>query len=374
MSNDHQPVKRIGVLTGGGDCPGLNAVIRAVTKTAIMKYGVQVYGIEDGFLGLVQNRIHPISAMDVSNILTVGGTILGTSNKCDPRRYYIGENEKGEPEYKDVTDRCLDHIRHHHLDAIIVIGGDGTMSVAKNFVEHGVNCIGVPKTIDNDLVGTDITFGFQTAVEVATQALDRIHTTAASHHRAMVVEVMGRNAGWIALHAGVASGSDIILIPEIPFDYEVICDFVRNRSKHGKRFSILCVSEGARPKGGEQVVNKVDPSSPDPIRLGGVGKVIADEVERCTGIESRTTVLGHVQRGGTPVHNDRLLATRFGYHAAQLVMSGARNRLVVMHNHKVSDVPILDAANKQRTVDPSDPLIEAARAVGTCFGDSAADW
>ncbi|MFW5652604.1 MAG: ATP-dependent 6-phosphofructokinase, partial [Planctomycetota bacterium] len=238
-------IQRIGVLTGGGDCPGLNAVIRAVTKTAILRYGLQVYGIEDGFLGLVQNRIDPLETGKVSNILTTGGTILGTSNKCNPQKYVAGLDGEGKPIVKDVTDRCLDHIRHHDLDAIVVIGGDGTMSGARNFVEHGVNCIGVPKTIDNDLVGTDITFGFQTAVDVATEALDRIHTTAASHHRVMVVEVMGRNAGWIALHSGVAAGADVILIPESPFDYDLICGYVEHRSRHGKRFSIICVSEGA---------------------------------------------------------------------------------------------------------------------------------
>lgn len=362
-------IHRIGVLTGGGDCPGLNAVIRAVTKTAIMRYGLQVYGIEDGFLGLVQNRIRQLSSDDVSNILTRGGTILGSSNKCNPHRYYTGDDADGNPVHKDVTDRCLDHIRHHRLDAIVVIGGDGTMSVAKTFVEAGVNCIGVPKTIDNDLVGTDITFGFQTAVETATEALDRIHTTAASHYRAMVVEVMGRNAGWIALHAGVASGSDVILIPEIPFEYDVISEFVLKRHRHHKRCSIICVSEGARPVGGDQVVDRIDKSSPDPIRLGGVGRVVADQVGEMTGIETRTTVLGHVQRGGTPVHQDRILGTRFGFRAMEVLMEGKRDRLVVMRNNEITDIEILEAADKQRNVPLDDPLVRAARSVGTCFGD-----
>lgn len=364
-------IKRIGILTGGGDCPGLNAVIRAVTKTAIMKHGYEVFGIEDGFLGLVQNRIHQLTSESVSNILTVGGTILGSSNKCDPLHYFTGIDEHGRPQHKDVTDRCLDHIKHHQLDALVVIGGDGTMSVSKAFVEKGVNCIGVPKTIDNDLVGTDITFGFQTAVETATWCIDRIHTTAASHHRVMVVEVMGRNAGWIALHTGVATGSDVILIPEIPFDYDVICSFVQDRQRRGKRSSIICVAEGATPKGGSQVIRELDPSSPDPVRLGGIGKIVSDTIEECTGIESRTTVLGHILRGGTPVHNDRLLGTQFGFHAVQLLSEGKRNRLVVMRDHTVTDFSILDAANKQRTVPLDDPLIASARAVGTCFGDKA---
>ena len=369
MSNSHKGIHRVGVLTGGGDCPGLNAVIRAVTKTAIMNYGLEVYGIEDGFLGLVQNRIRPLTTGDVSNILTTGGTILGSSNKCDPKRYAVGKDDEGQPVFRDVTDRCLEHIHLHGLDALIVIGGDGTMSGAANFVEHGVNCIGVPKTIDNDLEGTDITFGFMTAVDVASWALDRVHTTAASHHRVMVVEVMGRNAGWIALYSGVSSGADVILVPEIPFDLGIICEFVKHRDRHGKRFSIICVNEGAHPEGGAQIVDKVDPTSPDPIRLGGIGKYVADQVGLCSGIECRTTVLGHIQRGGTPAASDRVLGTQFGFHAVELLMGGAVSRLVVMQGNEIKDVDILTAAGKQRTVPVDHPLVEAARAVGTCFGD-----
>jgi phosphofructokinase-like protein len=368
-SNDsNHDIRRIGILTGGGDCPGLNAVIRAVTKTAIMEHDLQVFGIEDGFLGLVQNRIYELTTDDVSGILTRGGTILGTSNKCDPMRYVVGKDDEGKPVFKDVTDRCLEHIAYHGLDALVCIGGDGTMSGAKNFVTQGVNCIGVPKTIDNDLAGTDVTFGFQTAVSTATDALDRIHTTAASHHRAMVVEVMGRNAGWIALHAGVASGADVILIPEIPYHFDKICEFLESRSSRGKRFSIICISEGAKAVDGEQVVARVDPTSPDPIRLGGVGEKLADDIQKCTGIETRTTILGHVQRGGTPIPTDRILATRFGHHAVQLLAQGKRNRLVVMQAHRITDVDITDAADKQRVVSPDDPLIIAAEAVGTSFG------
>lgn len=364
----NQPIKRIGVLTGGGDCPGLNAVIRAVTKTAIFCYGLEVFGIEDGFMGLVQNQIHPLKTNDVSNILTLGGTILGTHNKCDPTHYPV-ENADGTTEFKNVTDRCMDHIKHHQLDAIIVIGGDGTMSGAANFVRLGVNCIGVPKTIDNDLEGTDVTFGFATACAVATDALDRIHTTAASHHRAMIVEVMGRNAGWLALHSGVASGADIILLPELPYDIDKVCDTVVGRSRHGKRFSILCVSEGTRPKGGELVVDHIDPNSPDPIRLGGVGKVVATDIEKRTGIETRTTVLGHVQRGGTPVPQDRVLATEFGHAALKTLMEGKESRLIVMKGRTVTDVDLLIAEGKQRIVQMDNPLLLAARDIGTAFGD-----
>ncbi len=360
-------IHRIGILTGGGDCPGLNAVIRAVAKSAMSQHGMEVYGIEDGFLGLVQNRMHPLRNEDVSNILTLGGTILGTNNKCDPTRYPVKKN--GDIEFQDVTDRCLEHIQHAALDAIVVIGGDGTMSAASNLVNHGVNCIGVPKTIDNDLEGTDVTFGFATARSIATEALDRIHTTAASHHRVMIVEVMGRNAGWLALHSGVASGADIILLPELPYDIDAICAKVQQRSRHGKRFSIICVSEGAKAKGGEQVVDHYDPTSPDPVRLGGIGKVIANQIEDKTGIETRTTVLGHVQRGGTPVAEDRVLATEFGHRAVEVLMEGRKNRLIVMKGRTVTDVDILTAAHKQRLVPLDHPLVKAARDVGTGFGD-----
>jgi 6-phosphofructokinase 1 len=360
-------IQRIGILTAGGDCPGLNAVIRAVAKTALSRYGLEVMGIEDGFLGLVQNRMHMLSNESVSNILTLGGTILGTNNRVDPRRYPVKSN--GGTEVRDITDRCLEHIEHNHLDAIIVIGGDGSMTVTSHFVRLGINCIGVPKTIDNDLHGTDVTFGFATAVSIATEALDRVHTTAASHHRAMIVEVMGRNAGWIALHAGVASGTDVILIPEIPYDLTVVCESVAGRLRRGKRFSIICISEGARPKGGDQVVNRVDPSSPDPIRLGGIGQKLAYDIENATGIETRTVILGHVQRGGTPVAADRVLATEFGGAAVDLLMSGERGRLIVMHGRTVTHIPLEEVADKQRLVPPDLPLLRAARSVGTCFGD-----
>jgi len=360
-------INRIGILTAGGDCPGLNAVIRAVAKTALSKYRLEVMGIEDGFLGLIQNRVKPLDNEAVSNILTLGGTILGTNNKTAPRRYPVKVD--GSIEYRDVTDRCLEHIAHNHLDALVVIGGDGSMSIASDFIRLGINCIGVPKTIDNDLFGTDVTFGFATAVSVATDALDRVHTTAASHHRVMIVEVMGRNSGWIALHAGIASGSDIILLPEIPFDIEILCTYVLNRSKRGKRFSIICVSEGARYQGGEQVVNRFDPTSPDPIRLGGIGQKVADDIETRTGIETRPITLGHIQRGGTPVPADRVLATEFGNKAVELLMQGERGRLVVMKGRTVTDIPLEDAENKQRLVPTDHPLIQAARNVGTCFGD-----
>jgi phosphofructokinase-like protein len=362
-------VRRIGVLTGGGDCPGLNAVIRAVTKDALF-HGMEVIGIEDGFAGLIEDRVHSLDRKSVGNILTRGGTILGSSNKANPQKYAVGTDDDGKPIYRDMTDVCMTTMETHGIEALVVIGGDGTMSAAAPFAARGINCIGVPKTIDNDLVGTDLTFGFSTAVANATDALDKVHTTAASHHRAIVVEVMGRNAGWLALHAGVASGSDVILLPEIEFDIEDVCHCVETRAQRKHGFTIICCSEGAKPKGGEQIVDRVIETSPDPVRLGGVGKYVADLVEEKTGIESRAVVLGHVQRGGVPVAADRVLATQFGHAAMKLLRMGVKNRLVVMQNGLLDHVEITSAADKQRLVEPdTDPLVEAARAVYTCFGD-----
>ena len=361
--------ERIGILTGGGDCPGLNAVIRAVAKDALY-HGIEVLGIEDGFLGLIEDRVRPLRREHVSGILTQGGTILGSSNKSDPKAHTIGYGEDGSPIVRDVTDVCCTHLAAHGIETLVLVGGDGTMTGAAPFVERGINCIGVPKTIDNDLHGTDLTFGFTTAVTTATEALDRVHSTAASHHRVMVVEVMGRNAGWLALQSGVASGSDVILIPEIPFDFEEVFEVVESRSNRGKRYTIICASEGAFPKGGQAVVERVVDDSPDPIRYGGVGKFVADRIEAHTRLESRYVVLGHVQRGGTPVAADRVLATRFGHAAAQLVTSGRRNRLVVLRDGRLGDIPIQDVAGKQRLVDPdAEDLVDAARSVYTSFGD-----
>ncbi len=362
-------IKRIGILTGGGDCPGLNAVIRAVAKTAIFDYGWECFGVEDGFLGLIENRIRPLSRWDVSGILTRGGTILGTSNKADPGRFAVGKDDQGNPIFEDVRDRAMANARKHELDVMVVIGGDGTMSCASALAEKGLRCVGVPKTIDNDLMHTHITFGFQTAVETATDALDRLHTTAASHHRIMIVELMGRNAGWLTLHAGIASGSDVILIPEIQYTLEKIAGFCKERMRNRKSFTIIAVSEGARPLGGEQVVQQTIADSPDPIRLGGIAHVLQSQLEKCVGAEARSVVLGHVQRGGTPCAGDRVLATRFGHAAAKLLAAGETNRLVVVQQGNLTSVAIEDVANKQRLVPPDSELIAAARSVGTCFGD-----
>lgn len=362
-------IRRIGLLTGGGDCPGLNAVIRAITKTAIYEHGLRVFGIEDGFLGLIENRIGELTSMHVSGILATGGTILGTNNRTSPTHYYTGKDADGNPRIVDATDRCLETIRANKLDAVMVVGGDGTMACAATLVKNGVNCIGVPKTIDNDILGTDITFGFTTAYTTATLSLDRLHSTAASHHRVMVCEVMGRNAGWIALHAGVASGSDVILVPEIPFDIQNVCRFVQSRMDRSRGFSIVCCAEGAKPVGGEQVVAVHDPTRPEPVRLGGIGEIVADQIQNITEIETRTTVLGHVIRGGPPVSADRILATHFGYHAMKLLMAGKTNRMVVMRNGQLGDEDLMIAASGQNLIPLDHPLIAAARAVRTNFGD-----
>jgi ATP-dependent phosphofructokinase / diphosphate-dependent phosphofructokinase len=363
-------LKRLGILTGGGDCPGLNAVIRAVAKTAILQYGIEVVGIEDGFQGLIEHRVRQLHQKDVNGILTRGGTVLGSNNKANPTRYCVGRTETGEPIWKDVTDQCLTTIRRERLDALIVIGGDGTMACAAPIAEAGINVIGVPKTIDNDLVGTEITFGFLTAVATATDALDRLNSTADSHHRAMVCEVMGRNAGWIALTAGVASGSDVILLPEVPFDLRKIADDIDRRMRD-TGFAIVVVAEGARPLSGKQVISRYDPTSHDPVRLGGIGNLVATEISDLTGVETRTTVLGHIQRGGAPIASDRILATNFGFHAMAVLASGKRNRMVVRENNLFSDIDLFETVGKQRLVPIDHPLIAAARAIGTSFGDGA---
>jgi ATP-dependent phosphofructokinase / diphosphate-dependent phosphofructokinase len=366
---DESRIERIGILTGGGDCPGLNAVIRAVAKAAIYQHGLEVWGIEDGFLGLIRNRMRLLGRDDLSNILTRGGTILGTSNTANPSKFMVGIDEDGQPVFEDVTQRVVEHIAERQLDLIICVGGDGTMTGAAGLTSHGVRCIGVPKTIDNDLMHTEITFGFQTAVNTAVDALDRIHTTASSHHRVMLVEIMGRNAGWLTLTSGLASGADVVLIPEIPYDLDVICDYCLKRSKYGKSFTIIAVSEGAKPIDGEVTVDRVVAGSPDPIRLGGVSNMLCRQIEAATRLECRATILGHVQRGGTPVPADRVLGTLFGHKALELGLSGQFNQIVVSQHGQITSVPIESVAGQQRLVPLDHPLISAARAVGTSFGD-----
>lgn len=367
--NNESNVKRIGVLTGGGDCPGLNAVIRAVTKTAIADHKLEVFGVRDGFLGLIENRIHPLSYADVSNILDAGGTILGTSNKANPAQYCVGYDSSGAPIFDDVTDRVLQHIANHGLDVLVCIGGDGTMSAASRLVGRGVRVIGLPKTIDNDLAHTEVTFGFDTAVSIASDALDRLRTTASSHHRVMLLELMGRNAGWITLHAGAASGADIILIPEIEFDLNAVCERCLQRSKSGRAYTLLAVAEGAKPVGGKVVVDHVVHESPDPVRLGGVSEVLCEKIAERTHLECRATILGHVQRGGRPTAHDRVLATLFGHEAIEMIVQGRFNRMVAMQDGRLTSVPIAEVADRQRLVPVDHPLVAACRATGVSFGD-----
>ncbi len=369
--NNSAGISRVGVLTGGGDCPGLNAVIRSVTKSLIYDYGVEVFGIYDGYAGLVEHRYQQLLPEHVSNILTLGGTILGSSNTANPFAYYPAE--AGGPPTLPAEDRsaaCSGLYSQLGLDALVCIGGDGTMAIADRLrLECGLNIVGVPKTIDNDLAKTDVTFGFDTAVQTATEAIDRLHTTASSHHRIMLAEVMGRYAGWIALYAGAASGADVILIPEIPYRLDRVLETIERRNRCGKRFSIVCVAEGAKPVDGEMTVERIVKDSPDPIRLGGIGHKLARELEDATGIESRATVLGYVQRGGSPTADDRTLATQLGYHAAQLIMERRFGRMVAVQGSSIGDVLLEEVANRIRTVPLDHSLLLAAKAVGTCFGE-----
>jgi len=364
-----QTIRRIGILTGGGDCPGLNAVIRAVTKAALNDHQWEVFGIEDGLLGLIVGRVRQLTSADVSNILTRGGTILGTSNKADPSRFAIATDEQNNPIFQDVTDRVIENYRAFGLDVVVLVGGDGTMTAAAALIDRGFRAVGVPKTIDNDLACCELTFGFLTAVSTATDAIDRIHTTAASHHRIMLVETMGRNAGWLTLYAGMAGGADVILIPEIPYDVHKIAHVCHERMHRGRTSTIIVVAEGSRPTTGEQTVKKIVKDSPDTIRLGGVAERLADQLAEMTNLETRAVILGHVQRGGSPVAADRVLATQFGHAAADLIAAGKFNRVVVMQGNRIGDVSIHEVAGKQRLVPSDHPLIRAARSMGVTFGD-----
>lgn len=359
--------QRIAILTGGGDCPGINAVIRAVAKRAILEHGLEVIGVLDGYDGLIHNRTRKLHYDDVSGILTLGGTILGASKTSNPYQYAVAQGKK--VVFRDVSRKALRTVRELKVDALICIGGDGTLGIAHRLLKDGVPVVGVPKTIDNDLRGTDVTFGFDTAVAIATEAIDRLHTTAQSHHRVMIIEVMGHRAGWIALYAGVAGGGDIILIPEIAYRIESVVDKVKDRNRRGRRFSIVVIAEGAKPAGGDIVVKKIVAKSADPVRLGGIGFVLQEQVEKATGTESRTVVLGHLQRGGWPTAADRVLATQLGSHAMELIIRGETGRMVAVHGRDITDVPLEIAAGGPRTVPLDHPLIAAARSVGTSFGD-----
>ena len=355
--------KTIAVLTGGGDCPGLNAVLRAIVRTAIHHYGWRVIGFKKGYRGLVENDYIEFNSTSVSGILDRGGTILGTSNKHDPFNYADGDS------YVDKSDQAMTNLAALGAETLILIGGDGTMISADDFRKKGLQVVGVPKTIDNDLLGTDFSFGFQTAVEVATNALDNLHSTAESHHRLMVLEVMGRYAGWIALYAGMAGGADVILMPEIPYSLEKISAAVLFRQKIGRHFSLIVAAEGAIAQDGQMTVNRILTDSPDPIRLGGIGARLADELEAKLNIESRTVMLGHLQRGGRPNPYDRLLSTRFGAAAVEAVADGDFGKMVALQGTEIVRVPLEQVAHKLKLVPQDHELIQVGRKMGVCFGD-----
>ena len=370
-------IKKIAIMTGGGDCPGLNPVIRAVVNTAINKYGLEVVGIRHGYHGLYHGEFVKLGLEDVSEIITKGGTMLYSSNKDNlfkyPQRDENGEflrDENGGLIYKDESDVGVANLKKEGIDALFILGGDGTLTSGRDFARKGVNVIGIPKTIDNDLAGTDYTFGFDTAIGVATDCLDRVRTTGMSHHRIMVVEIMGRGAGWMALHAGVAGAADVILIPEIPYDIEKVAEKIKADKKKGKEFSIVAVSEAAKPKGGQATILKVREDSPDPIRLGGVGAVVADQLEALVGSEARATILGHIQRGGTPTAHDRVLSSRYGYAAVEMAMRGEFGRIVALKGDTITSVSLEEVIGaKNKNVPPDHELVSVARAMGICFGD-----
>ncbi len=358
--------KRIGVLTGGGDCPGLNAVIRAVVKTAYNDYGWEVLGIEDGFEGLIQpGKVRPLTPADVRGILPRGGTILGTTNRANPFHYEVEVN--GEIKVFDVSDDVVRHAQVLGLDALIVIGGDGSLRIAYELMRKGLPVVGVPKTIDNDLSATIITFGFDTAINTAMEALDRLHTTAESHHRTIILEVMGREAGWIALEAGIAGDADVILIPEIPYDIEAVVEKIVWRNRQGAKFSLVVVAEGAYPLGGEPIYQGVREIG-GVKRLGGIGESVAQEIRERHASEVRVTVLGHLQRGGSPSAFDRILATRFGTAAVRLIADGRLGEMVALQGEGITAVPIAEAVEKQKLVSLQSDIVRTAFDLGICLG------
>lgn len=361
-------VKKIALLTGGGDCPGLNAVIRAVTRTAILKYGYEVIGYKYGYKGLYNNDIIPLDLNSVSGILHKGGTILYSSNKDNLFNYLVEEN--GEKVYRDVSDVGVANLKKENVDVLVAIGGDGTLTSARDFARKGVKVIGVPKTIDNDLAATETTFGHYSALDVATDALDRLHTTAESHHRVMILEVMGRNAGWIALRSGIAGSADVILIPEIPYNINKVVDKIKERGKQGKPFTIIVVAEGAKPKGGDVVVQKIVSDSPDPIRLGGIGNKLVNDLEQLiSDHEIRCTVLGHLQRGGNTSTFDRILSTRYGVGAVELIHEGRFGNMVCLKGDRMSFEHLENVIGNIKNVDTNGELIKTARSTGVSFGD-----
>ncbi len=370
-------IRKIAIMTGGGDCSGLNPVIRAVVKTAIMKYGLNVVGVRHGYHGLYHGDFIKLGLEDVEEIITRGGTILYSSNKDNLFQYPVKDengnfvrDENGKLTYEDVSDVAVDHLNEAGIDALFILGGDGTLTSGRDFARKGVNVVAIPKTIDNDLAFTDYTFGFDTAISVATEGLDRIRTTGMSHHRIMVVEIMGRGAGWMTLHAGIAGAADVILIPEIPYDINKVAEKIKADKASGKEFSIVAVSEGSKSLDGKQVVAKIIEDSADSIRLGGVGAVVADQLEKIVGSEARATTLGHIQRGGIPTAHDRVLSSRYGYAAVELCMKGDFGKMVTLQGDTMGAVSLEDVIGKKtKNVEPNGELVTMARAMGICFGD-----
>jgi phosphofructokinase-like protein len=350
-------IRCIGISTGGGDAPGLNAVIRAAVKSAILKYNWKVIGIPDGFDGLIfPERARELTLQTVSGILPRGGTILGTTNRGNPFEYITTEN--GVELKRDISQQVIENASKLGIDAVITIGGDGSQTIALELFRKGLNVVGVPKTIDNDLGATEITFGFDTALTTATDAVDKIHTTAEAHHRIMVVEVMGRDAGWIALEAGLAGGAHVVLIPEIPFSIKAVCDHIMQREEQGKPFTIIVVAEGVKLEQWKEQ-----------RRTGSVANRIGDAVAEGTGKEVRVSVLGHIQRGGSPTPFDRILGTRFGVAAVDLIARGEFGKMVCLRNERIGAVDISQAIHQLKRVDPNGELVHAARSIGMCFGD-----
>lgn len=380
-------VKKVAILANGGDVSGFNAVIRAIVKTAEQN-GVECYGFIDGYRGLLKNDYVALSTSDsrkASGILPKGGSIIGSSTNANVFHYKVVE-PNGEVVYKDLSDICVENIKKDGFDCLFTLGGDGTQKSARDFSLKGINVIGVPKTIDNDVACTDITFGYNTAVSVASDALDRLHTTGETHHRIMVLEVMGRYAGWIALESAIAGGADIALIPEIPYDIDKAVEKINDRRNKGKNFSIVVVAEGAMPKGGTITVEgtRDNGAGVDNTKLGGIGNVVARQLEELTGLEARCTVLGYMQRGGTPTAFDRVLSTKYGSKAMELALQGKFNVLAVLKNGKLDCVSLEDvvgnnkvvgavsgntAESNIRKVTMDDDLVKTARNIGICLGD-----
>jgi phosphofructokinase-like protein len=362
------PATRIGIVTGGGDAPGLNAVIRAAVKTAVLSYGAETFGIRDGFDGLFDaGGASPLTLDDVRGILPRGGTILGTASRGNPFAFEATDPD-GTVRVVDRSDQVMEALAKLALDALIVAGGDGTLRIALDLWRKGCPVIGIPKTIDNDVGGTEVTFGFDTALNTATEAIDKLHTTAESHHRAMVVELMGRDAGFLTLEAGVAGGADVILIPEIPFRMESVSRKVGQRASRGSKFSILAVAEGAHPEGEDPIYSRAG----DEVyvaRLGGIGAFVAEALGKTCRTETRVTVLGHVQRGGSPTPFDRWLATRYGAAAVRAAIGKKFGRMVALRNSAIIEIPLAEALAAPKRVDPAGEGVLTARGIGICFGD-----